>query len=98
MQETSLMAYEKFVAEGKEESHEQVILRVLKTFGKLTAYGIGKRSKHLAKDDNGNLQTYILDDVAVSRRLSKMRRNGLVEIVGRKKDVDGSTRNEYRAL
>lgn len=95
-QETSLMAYDKFKAEGKEESHEEVILRVLRTYGKLTAYGIGKRSKHKAKDKQGRLRDYVLSDVAVNRRIAKLRRDDRIQLVGRKKDTDGVTRNEYQ--
>lgn len=95
MQETSLMAYEGVKADGTIKLHHDIITWVLSTYGKLTAYGISKRAFYFAPDNFGRKQKYKLDYLQVSRRMSELRDAGKIKIVGRKKDVDGSTRNEY---
>lgn len=97
MQETSLMAYEKVRANGNKERDQEIILWVLKKYGKLTAFGIAKRA-YYTKMVGGFKRKYKLDYVAVNRRMSELRNAGLIELVGRKVDTDGSTRNEYMAL
>lgn len=96
-QETSLMAYEKVRANGNKERDQNIIVWVLETYGKLSAYGIAKYA-YYTKVVNGIKRKYKLNYVAVNRRMSELRNEGRVEIVGRVTDEDGSTRNEYRAL
>lgn len=98
MQQTSLIAYEKVRANGNKERDQNIILWVLQTYGKLTAYGIAKHAFYYSNDERGNRRKYKLTYHAVSRRLSELRNDGKVEITGRVVDADGSTRNEYLAL
>lgn len=95
-QETSLMAYEKVKELGKIQLHHLIIAWVLYKYGKLTAYGIAKRAWYYDNDNFGRKRKYKLDYLQVSRRMSELRNQGKVEIVGKKKDLDGATRNEYQ--
>ena len=81
--ETSTIAREQFLREGKQEIHFAKILKALK--GKtLTAYGIGKEID--------------LDSVQVSRRTAQLERMGLIEKVCKFRDNDGSLRMSYRLV
>ena len=80
------MAYHRFLAEGKLQKHEAIILRTLEQCPyELTAFGISKRCE--------------LTYHQVDRRMKRLRDDlRLVEIRCRRRDVDGSVRNAYRLV
>ncbi|MBO0323506.1 hypothetical protein J0X14_14450 [Muricauda sp. CAU 1633] len=92
--QTSTLAYDKYRADGKKERDHKIILWVLSTYGRLTAFGIAKRAFYKVME-NGRERTRKLDYIAVNRRMKELRESSLVEIVDRHKDVDGSLRTRY---
>lgn len=83
--QTSTLARERFESSGKRTLHHEIILKTLELCPyPLTAYGISKRCS--------------LSYIQTDRRLCELRRSGQIKIVGKKQDLDGSTRNAYKLV
>lgn len=83
--QTSTMARERFEDSGKKQLHHDIILKTLELCPyPLTAYGISKRCT--------------LSYEQVDRRLCEIRRLGMIKIVKRIQDLDGSSRNAYKLV
>ncbi len=96
--QTSVLAYDKYKADGKKERDEKIILWVLETFGNLTAFGIAKHAFYKQKDNFGVIRTYKLNYVAVNRRMAQLREKGLVEHTEKVTDSYGGQRMCYKII
>lgn len=98
MKQTSIIARQKFEAEGKVIKHSEIILWTLDNFGPATAYGIAKNAYYQGKDNQGNLRTFKLGYVQIGKRMSELVRLGKVIEKGTQTDPDGALRTVYESI
>lgn len=80
-QNTSQIARQKFLVDGKLLDHHKIILKTLKKFPSLSNWGISQNSK--------------LSYHQVGRRTGELREQGLITEVTRMRDADGAIRTQY---